>query len=265
MEFLSEDFTTRKIQGYGWKPSLPDPRDIIADTSELPILAQVDPRDEYMTEVYGQLQLGSCTANAVAAAIDADCIVSGDEPKRPSRLWIYALERILEGSSLRQDTGAYGRDGFKVARNIGIVPESEYPYSDRFPVWAQDPRRSALWAKRKQTHHPYKAVPRSLSSIKRVLSNKQTVAFGFSVFESFESDEVARTGVMPHPDMTLEKELGGHEVLMVGYLKSEPHYVLCRNSWTARWGLGGYFLMPWTIVLDRNLSSDFQTIYRAKL
>src|SRR3954453_20547170 len=92
LELLTEDFVTRRIQGYGWKPSLPDPRDIIADTSELPILAEVDPRQEYMTKVYAQLRLGSCTSNAVAAAIDADCIVSGDTPKYPSRLWIYALE-----------------------------------------------------------------------------------------------------------------------------------------------------------------------------
>jgi C1A family cysteine protease len=265
LELLTEDFVTRRIQGYGWKPSLPDPRDIIADTSELPILAEVDPRQEYMTKVYAQLQLGSCTSNAVAAAIDADCIVSGDTPKYPSRLWIYALERLAEGSSLRQDTGAYGRDGFKVARSIGVIPESEWPYSDRYPIWAQDPRKARVWNDRKQTKHPYKAVPRDVSSIKRVLSNKQTIAFGFTVFESFESEEVARTGVMPHPDMTRERVLGGHEVLMVGYLKSEPHYALCRNSWDLNWGLGGYFLMPWTIILTRSLSSDFQTIYRPKL
>jgi|GEM_PF-1065536 len=264
-EFVSEELTLRKIEGYGWKPSLPDPRDIPADTSELPIQAEVDPRREYMTKVYAQLRLGSCTANAVAAAIDADCIVSGENPKLPSRLWIYALERLVEGSSLRQDTGAYGRDGFKVARNIGIVPEVEWPYSDKIAVWSQDPRMTAMWNKRQKTKHPYKAVPRNLSSIRRVLSNKQTIAFGFSVFESFESQQVTDTGLMPHPDTTAEKALGGHEVLMVGYLKDEPHHALCRNSWGFRWGLDGYFLMPWTVILDRNLSGDFWTIYRPKL
>jgi C1A family cysteine protease len=261
---LTEVITPHKIQGYGWKPSLPDPRDIIADTSELPIFAEVDPRQEYMTAVYNQLRLGSCTANAVAAAIDADRIVSGEEPTFPSRLWIYALERLIEGSSLTQDTGAYGRDGFRVSRRFGIVPESHWPYSDRFHEWSRDPHASIEWSARKKIERPYKAVPRSLTSIKRVLSNKQTIAFGFSVFESFESQEVANTGIVPHPDTTQERVLGGHEVLLVGYLKSEPHYGLCRNSWDLDWGLDGYFLMPWTVFLDPNLSSDFRTIYRPK-
>jgi C1A family cysteine protease len=262
---VSEELNTRKIQGYGWKPSLPDPRDILADASELPIQAEVDPRDEYMTKVYSQLRLGSCTANTVAAAIDADCIVSGENPKLPSRLWIYALERILEGSSLREDTGAYGRDGYKAARKIGIVPEDDWPYSDKISVWSQDPRQSHLWNDRKTTNHPYKVVPRILSSIKRVLSNKQTIGLGFTVFESFESREVAETGIMPHPDVTSERMLGGHEVLMVGYLKDEPHHALCRNSWDVHWGIDGYFLMPWSVILDYNLSGDFRTIYRPKL
>ena len=32
---------------------------------------------------------------------------------------------------------------------------------------------------------------------------------------------------VPGPD---EQIMGGHEILAVGYLKSEPDYVLCRNS-----------------------------------
>jgi C1A family cysteine protease len=261
---VTEVFTPRKIQGYGWKPSLPDPRDHVADVSELPIYAFVDPRQEYMTAIYDQLQLGSCTANTVAAAIDADHIVSGREPTYPSRLWIYALERMIEGSPLLQDTGAFGRDGFKVSRQIGLVPENDYPYSDRPEDWSKDPRDSPLWDVRKTIKHHYKSVPRDLSAFKRVLSNRQTIAFGFSVFESFESAEVARTGVMPYPDTTREQLLGGHEVLLVGYLEDEPNYGLCRNSWNTDWGLGGYFLMPWAVLLDRAMSGDFRTIFRPK-
>ena len=28
-----------------------------------------------------------------------------------------------------------------------------------------------------------------------------------------------------------EQQIGGHEVLAVGYLKDQPNYVLVRNSW----------------------------------
>lgn len=262
---MTEALTGRKIQGYGWKPSLPDPRDLVADVSELPVLLEVDPREEYMTAVYDQLRLGSCTANAVAAAIDADRIVSGLDPIFPSRLWIYALERLLEGSSLYQDTGAFGRDGFKAARRIGIVSEDIWPYSDDKHWWTRDPTTSDAWAMRQTIEHPYKAVRRGITTFKRVFSNKQTIAFGFSVFESFESQEVELSGVMPHPDPTRESQVGGHEVLGVGYLREMPFHCLCRNEWSTDWGIGGYFFMPWSVILDPELSGDFRTIYRPML
>jgi C1A family cysteine protease len=95
-----------------------------------------------------------------------------------------------------------------------------------------------------------------------VLSNKQTIALGFSVYESFESAEVAKTGIVPLPTRG-EKVLGGHEVLLVGYLKDEPNYGLVRNSWGAGWAMQGYLLMPWAYLLDAHLASDFRTIRRA--
>src|SRR5262249_10278362 len=108
----------------------------------------------------------------------------------------------------------------------------------------------------------YRVVPRNMDSMRAVLSNNQTIAFGFTVYSSFESNEVAQTGKVPMPTRN-EKVLGGHEVLMVGYLQAEPNYALVRNSWGTGWGIDGYFLMPWTYILDPNLSSDFRTIRRA--
>jgi C1A family cysteine protease len=227
----------------------------------MPILDEVDPMS-YMTPVYDQLNLGSCTSQAIAAAIDADRIVNGESPMFPSRLWIYALERIIEGSDLVTDTGAYGRDGFKAASTFGVVPETLWPYSDDIHEWSKNPEQSSVWDQRHPIERPYKTVPQDLTSIKQVLSNKQTIAFGFSVFESFESEKVANTGVMPVPDVTRERMLGGHEVLLVGYSKDVANYGLVRNSWGTSWGSEGYFLMPWSVILDPKISSDFWTIYK---
>ena len=47
-------------------------------------------------------------------------------------------------------------------------------------------------------------------------SEQQPVVFGFTVYESFESEAVAKTGRMPMPASD-EKALGGHAVLCVGY------------------------------------------------
>lgn len=256
------DLAPRSIARYGWKPSLPDARDHIADTSGIKVLPEVDPRP-HMPPVYDQLQLGSCTANAIAAALQYDAILDGhDEFGTPSRLAIYWLERFLEGglANTQQDSGAFGRDGFKVAQKVGFAPESAWPYIEaRF---RDDPRYplSAEFDKHKLVK-PYRAVPRRLSSFKAALSNQQTIAFGFTVYESFESAEVAKTGIMPVPAQG-EAQQGGHEVLMVGYLKDMPGHVLCRNSWNTDWGIGGYFLMPVEVLLDKSMSSDFRTIAR---
>lgn len=252
-------------RGFGWRPSLPDPRDIPADTTEIPILAEVDPRNTYMPPIYDQGHLGSCTANAVAAAIDADRLADGQGAISPSRLGIYWFERYLEHQAATADAGAMGRDGFKAARKFGVIPEADWPYTDNSadPSFAADPRTSGKWnADHWVLDDKYKSVHRSLTDFKRVLSNKQTIAFGFAVFSSFVSKEVADTGIVPPPDPSQIIPNEGHEVLAIGYLEDQPQHCLCRNSWGTGWGMDGYFLMPWSVLLDASFSSDFRTIYR---
>ncbi len=260
MADLLEDvgLTPRKIRSYGWKPSLPDIRDHVADASELTVLDEVDPRGD-LPAIFDQGQLGSCTANAVGGAVQYDAKLAGNDPGFLSRLWIYYYERKLEGSPADQDTGAYGRDGFKVCKAVGVPVEEKWPYD--IAKFSQEPPADLAEDARKHRISNYRAVPRNLDSMKAVLSNKQTVAFGFTVYESFETKEVAQTGVVPMPTRG-EKILGGHEVLLVGYLKGEPNYGLVRNSWGTDWGMKGYFLMPWAYILDANLASDFRTIGR---
>ena len=252
----------RQIQRLGWKPSLPDQRDLIADTSEIAIAEEVDPRGD-LPGVYDQKHLGSCTANAVAAALEYNNRLDGTDYGTPSRLFIYYFERQLEGSPADQDTGAYGRDGFKVAKRWGVPPEEMWPYSDANPGPFQEepPAEVMEEAAKHKLQEPYRSVPRSVDAFKAALSNRQTCAFGFTVYDSFLSDEVASSGVVPLPGRD-EVVRGGHEMLMVGYLRAEPNYVLTRNSWGTDWGIGGYCLMPWAYILSQ-LASDFRTIRRA--
>ena len=257
--FEKAGVTPRTIRRYGWKPSLPDLRDHLADASGLTVLDEVDPRGD-LPAVFDQGQLGSCTANAVAAAVEYDAKLGGSDPGALSRLWIYYYERKLEGSPPDQDTGAQGRDGFKVCQTVGVPLEQDWPYDiSQFSV--EPPANLATEAAQHKISN-YRAVPRNQDAMKAVLSNRQTIAFGFTVYESFESAQVASSGIVPLPSRT-EKTLGGHEVLMVGYLKAEPNYALVRNSWGTGWGLKGYFLMPWAYILDANLATDFRTIRRA--
>ncbi len=255
-------------RAYGWRPSPPDERDKVADPSGLTILDSVDLRTGPMPLVYDQGQLGSCTANAVCAALQYDLSLdlAPKKARRRSRLDLYYGERSLEGSLGEGDTGAIGRDGFKYAQQTGVLLEAKWPYTDMtgttpwgaaYPDYEGPPPAG----KRHKLAKPYAAVTKTEAHIKAVLSNQQTVAIGFTVYDAFESSEVAQTGVVDLPGAS-EYPLGGHEVLLVGYLASHPDYALARNSWGSDWGLGGYFLWAWEYILSA-YTSDLRTIVRS--
>src|SRR3954447_3744170 len=92
---------TRPIKRFGWIPDLPDHRDFLyaappAVLGELP--PAVDLRDGCPKTVYDQGQLGSCTANAIAAAFEYEVLRQRLADFMPSRLFIYYNERVREGT-----------------------------------------------------------------------------------------------------------------------------------------------------------------------
>src|SRR5260370_2581404 len=93
--------------------------------------------------------------------------------------------------------------------------------------------------------------------MKGCLASGYPFVFGFSVYESFESQQVAQTGhvPMPHPG---EKQIGGHAVLAVGY-DDAHNWLLHRNSWGDGWGMARYFTIPYTYLTASNLAERFLT------
>ena len=121
--------TPRKIQRYGWIPDLPDARDHLYAAPmavvALPLKADLRPN---CPPVYDQGQLGSCTANAIGAAIQFDRMKQHLSPDFiPSRLFIYYNERVMEGT-VSTDSGAMIRDGIKSVAKQGACPERDWPY-----------------------------------------------------------------------------------------------------------------------------------------
>jgi C1A family cysteine protease len=104
----------------------------------------------------------------------------------------------------------------------------------------------------------YSRVPRSLNSMKGCLADGFPFVFGFTVYESFEGEAVAKTGVVPMPTGK-EAVVGGHAVLAVGYIDSEQMFIV-RNSWGPKWGIKGYFKMPYAYLTDADLADDFWTV-----
>src|SRR6266436_8649661 len=96
---------------YGWAPDVPDHRDFVLAAAPVTALPpSVDLRPS-CPPVYDQGQLGSCTANAIAASIQFERAKQGLKPDFvPSRLFIYYNERVIEGT-VNSDSGAMIRDG----------------------------------------------------------------------------------------------------------------------------------------------------------
>ena len=110
--------------------------------------------------------------------------------------------------------------------------------------------------------HPavrYNRLSQDLGQMKACLAAGYPFVFGFTVYESFESQQVASTGNVPMPNTSTEKVLGGHAVCAVGYDDSKQVFIV-RNSWGPGWGLKGYCMMPYAYLLDAQLASDFWTI-----
>jgi hypothetical protein len=206
---------------------------------------------------YDQGQEGACTGNALARVARAMGVHVD-----PSRQFIYVGERLIEGVALTKDSGAFGRDGAKLLLHTGVCGEGSFPYNHHDMV--TKPPRSAYDEAKNHRIRSYKHIY-SVGALIDALASDHMVPFGFEVPESFESDEVAHTGVlgMPKPG---EKFVGGHEVFACGY-DLDANVAFCGNSWGDGWGMrlklsdgverGGFFTMPLAFLASRKLCDDF--------
>lgn len=238
------------IPKYHWTPDKLDIRDYKYQVTNKSQKDIVDLR-QYCSLIEDQGNLGSCTGQAIAGAIELLNKRNGKQTD-VSRLFIYYYERELLGT-INYDSGAYIRDGIKVTNKRGAPIERLWPYDiKKFKIVpAQNAVRDAL--NRKVTL--YERVIDHNGCLD-ALNNGYPVVIGFHVYSSFENPQVSRTGVMSYPNTKRERLLGGHAVLLVGYDKSRQVYI-ARNSWGARWGDKGYFYMPFQVIQNTRMSSDF--------
>jgi C1A family cysteine protease len=250
--------TNTRDKGYGWIPDIPDQRDFLyaAPPAFLRALPEkVDLRAQ-CPPIYDQGQLGSCTANAIGGAVEFDQMKEKlPQVFVPSRLFIYYNERVLEGS-VNSDSGAMLRDGIKTIAKQGACPETIWPYViAKFKI---KPSPGCYAEAAKHIAVSYQRLVQSLPQMQGCLASGYPFVFGFTVYESFESYEVSRTGHAPMP-ASRERVLGGHAVCAVGY-DDAKRWFICRNSWGTNWGMRGYFTIPYGYLSNPDLAADFWTI-----
>ena len=244
------------ISWYGWLPDRPDQRDmyysaIAAPPKKLPSSVDLRP---VCSSVENQGQLGSCTANALVGNLEFLEKKTGKPATDLSRLFIYYNERALEGN-VSQDSGAMIRDGIKTLAKQGVCDEGRWPYvTTKFSV--KPPAACYKQGLQHQITSYHRVV--TLQEMRMCLAEGYPFVFGFTVYESFESPAVAKTGRLNLPKPS-EKSLGGHAVMAAGYDDATKRFLI-RNSWGTDWGMKGYFTIPYAYLDNRNLSDDFWTI-----
>lgn len=242
---------------YGWIRDAEDSRDFQykAVLNLLPLPSKVDLRDKY-DAVYDQGQIGSCTANAIAMAIDFERVKQGLQPLLPSRLFIYYNERAIEGN-IHSDSGAQIRDGIKSITVQGVCPETDWPYKENNLTLLPSPK---CYAEAKtDIVQQYLSIDNNLNDMKSCLAAGFPFVFGFTVYDNFESEETAKTGILTMPLFHEMRCFGCHAVIAVGYDDEKKQFII-RNSWGKDWGDKGHFYMPYAYAEDKQLADDFWSI-----
>jgi C1A family cysteine protease len=245
---------------YGWKPDVPDHRDLLyGSVRRTPAMLpeKVDLRP-LCSRVEDQGNLNSCTGNALAGALEFLEKKAKLRCVNLSRLFIYYNERAME-HSVNADDGAYIRDGIKTLVKQGVCHESKWPYDES--KWKIKPDASCYEQGMQHQVVSYARLHK-VDEMRACLAEGFPFIFGFSVYEAFDSPDMAKTGVLSMPGPK-ERQSGGHAVLAVGYDDGEKRFIV-RNSWGPKWGMKGYFTMPYEYLASRDLSDDFWTIRRGE-
>lgn len=261
-----EDFKVKSTEWYGYIPDLPDFHDfhltddaISRKTATVLPVSTNNRHASFNPPIWDQGQLGSCTGHGTARAFEymlRKQNLTLDFP--PSRLGVYYNARKLEGTT-SQDAGAMVRDAIKGTLKFGVSPEKLWPYDIK--KFSHAPTPAAVKAALLHETLSYARVPRNLTSFKKLLAAGIPIVIGFSVYDAFESSEVASSGILNLPTAD-EQQVGGHCVCIMDYDDSINRFVVA-NSWGTDWGLPhdpGYFTMPYTYVMNADLADDFWVI-----
>lgn len=255
---MDEEMFIRR--SYGWKRDTPDHRDKLFFRAINPLsLPDVYDGSAHLPAVLDQSRLSACTAHAILEAYRYERLKKGLPDKDFSRLQLYFDERTREGTT-KSDCGAMIRDGVKCLNYIGVADESLWPYDiTKFDV---KPTDDVYQDAKQDVAVTYSRVNVSTNDVKTALISGHPVIIGISVFASFESREVAASGIVPMPKPD-EAPLGGHAMLVHSYGQM-PGYFTVRNSWSNKWGKNGDCFIPYDYIGSPNYGADYWIIEEIK-
>jgi hypothetical protein len=173
----------------------------------------------------------------------------------------YYQERVIDGTISQGDCGSTIKTSCQVGQLYGNALRSQMPYSDS--DFSTAPTAVILADAKVFPTGSYHTLT-TVDDVKSVIASGYNVKIGFTVYESFESDEMAQTGIWS-PDPSTEQVLGGHAVLGIGYDDTvNGGSLLVRNSWGADWGKAGNFYLRYEDVANSQVVTDLFTQHLGK-
>jgi len=213
--------------GFGWLKDRPDRRDRLLAA---PFSTNLAPRpaakdvSSALPPAYDQGELGSCTANAIAAAVQyARRLHQKPVDFIPSRLFIYYLERKAAGM-IYVDAGAQLRDGISAVVANGVPPEQQWDYdgiagdptTHLFPKSARaiiEPPSSIMAEAARYKTISYAPLNQDVQALESCIAAGYPFVFGFVVYSNFSD----RTKLLKAPGSADQITPYGHAVLVTGY------------------------------------------------
>lgn len=240
--------------GTGFRADKPDFRDVYFKDTLYKKGLKIDNQIDWTSRIgpcWDQGDIGSCVAHGVGS------LVAYVNPNyMPSRLKLYYDGRVIE-KTVSIDSGLEIRDGVKAAVTVGVCPESMWAYdTSKFKKKAP----AACYTKANDKFiTKYSRVNNTIDEMLNCLQQGSPIVIGATLYESFESDTVAKNGVVPMPT-TREQTIGGHCTAIYGADVSRKMF-LVRNSWGTDWGIhdgkhNGYYWFPFAYAENTDLVSD---------
>jgi hypothetical protein len=269
----------RRYGAHFSKPKASDlgfPAHLVKRVAEMPARA-------FLTGMVGAVKdqgsEGSCTAHGSCSLGERLYIRWKGTTPVFSPAFTYYLERKQEGTLDQGDCGAQVETSLIIpdpkAGGAGWCPLSDMPYTPGDIATA--PTAAQIAAAGAFPGGAYHSLGNNIDNVKSCILSDYSCVIGISVYDSFESEGAASSGLIPYPNVNTESLLGGHEThAALGYddaiqCPNAPHpgAVLCQNSWGTGWGCEcpsgmlptptrGFYWMSYDFLLDPTLTSDIR-------
>jgi hypothetical protein len=200
----------------------------------------------------------------------------------------YALNRIKEGTFSQGDVGANVDTSLQVADPNYVDPATKFAGVGWCPVDVQGykeldittpPSPAQLTAAKQYPGGAYHSLGNIIANMKSCILSNYPFVIGISVYDSFEEDTTAASGLIPYPNVEVESIQGGHEELSgIGYDDTihcpnspNPGAILTQNSWSTQWGckhpqtgVRGYDWTSYDYLMNSMFTSDCRMAHLGK-